>query len=561
MKNNYDKNILVFGHKNPDTDSICSAICYADLMNKVNERNIAAGQPDSGDVYVPCRAGVISAETTFVLDKFKFPIPRIYMDVRPQVRDLEIRNEKGILPDMSLRNAWERMTKNELQTLPVVDSEGVLKGVISINDIAMANMDIIGSSYFENANVPVRNILETIEGELEYGDIDSMVNSGRVRIGASTPESIRETHSEGDILIVGNRYDNIMTAIGLGCTAVIVCMAEELPVELVWVATRTNCTLIRTMNDTYTVARLISQSMPVSKYMKTDVLSFEASDQLDDVKEIMSKVRHNYFPVMDKGNMIGLISKRNLISLKKKRLVLVDHNERSQCVDGFDEAEILAIIDHHRIGDVETTGPVIFRNVPVGCTATILNDMYHEYGIEIEPRIAGLLLSAILSDTLCFRSPTCTKRDVEAGKALAEIAGIDYNEHANAMFDAGEDLTGKTPESIFRNDYKILRTNGVRVAIAQGTFNSPNNRSKAIQLMNGFIDSILESDQVDLAFYIATSIQDQSSDIIHAGKDAEAVLLRAFANASCGEGTGVHVPGLVSRKKQFVPGLINSLST
>lgn len=552
------KKIMVIGHKNPDTDSICSAIAYSDLMNKVRDKRLKSGYGECDAVYEPCRAGVISAETAFVLDRFKFPIPRLCLDVHAQVSDLDIREETGIKPDTSIRDAWDLMRIRDISTLPVTDEDGSLKGVITVKDIAMANMDTLDARAFAKANVPVANILRTIDGKLISGDPDAVISSsGKVSIGASNPEAIEEFFEKDDILIVGNRYEALLCAVELGASLVITCMASGVSKTIEKIARENGCILICTEKDTYAVSRLINQSIPVGNYMKKDVITFEPSAQIEDVKDVMGKVRYNYFPVTEHNKVLGLISKRNLLSLQKKKLVLVDHNEKSQCVDGFDDAEIMGIIDHHRIGDIETTGPIIFRNVPVGCTATIITDMYHENGLTPPAGIAGLLLCAILSDTLCFKSPTCTHRDKVTAAELAELAGVDYEKLAEEMFDAGEDLTGKTADSVFRNDCKLLRNNGLRIAIAQGTFNSPANLKKAEQMMKDYIGEVLENDKLDLAFYIATSIRDQSSDVIYAGNNAESVLKRAFETE--GSEFGLKVKGLVSRKKQFVPSVISVL--
>lgn len=552
------KKILVIGHKNPDTDSICSAIAYADLMNKVRDKRIREGYGECDAEYEPCRAGVISAETNFVLERFRFPIPRLCLDVHAQVSDLDIREESGIEENTSIRDAWDQMRIRDISTLPITDDDGMLKGVITVKDIAMANMDTLDARAFSKEHVPLKNIIKTIDAKLISGDPEAVISgSGKISIGASSPEAIKEFFEKDDILIVGNRYEAIHCAVELGAALVIACMASDIAEDIKYLADKNGCNLICTEKDTYAASRLINQSIPVGNYMKRDVICFEPSAQVEDVKELMSRVRYNYFPVTEQGKVKGLISKRNLISLQKKRLVLVDHNEKSQCVDGFDEAEIMGIIDHHRIGDIETTGPIVFRNVPVGCTATIINDMYRENGLVPPKGIAGLLLSAILSDTLCFKSPTCTHRDKVAAEELAHIANIDYMKLAADMFDAGEDLSGKTPDSVFRNDCKVLRSNNLRIEIAQGTFNSPANLRKAEGMIKDHIENILTSDNVDLAFYIATSIADQSSEVIFAGDNAEELLKKAF-NTEDGD-FGVKVRGLVSRKKQFVPSLLSVL--
>ena len=540
--------ILVIGHKNPDTDSICSAIAYAALMN-------ASGEEETE--YIPCRAGELNPETRFVLERYHFPVPVLTPEVRAKVSDLEIRQEPGISPHLSIREAWDRMKENATPTLPVIDEDGTLLGVISVKDIAIANMDALDSRMLSRARAPISNILKTIGGELINGSGASLVERGRVTIGASTPEAMRSTIDPGDIVIVGNRIENALCAIEMQASLVIVCNAQTVSEMIAEIARLHGCTVIRTPHETYTVSRLLNQSIPVSNFMKTDVTCFEMGTDIDQVKDTMSSVRYDYFPVLEDGRVAGLISKRNLISLRKKRLALVDHNERSQCVDGFDEAEIVAIIDHHRIGDIETKGPVFFRNVPVGCTSTILYDMFRERGTEISPALAGIMCCAILSDTLAFRSPTCTGRDIAAAQALAGIAGEDPAKLASEMFDAGENLSGKTPEGLFYNDIKIFKSGDVRIAIAQGVFNSPSNLERACGMISEFIDRVPAAEHVDLVFYLATSIPAQFSRILYAGNGAEALLRRSFKTDP--EAEGIRVPGLVSRKKQFVPALLGAL--
>ena len=555
---NDTKKVMVIGHKNPDTDSICSAICYANLRNKIHERNMQAGIEDDGREYEPCRAGVINKETEFVLNRFGFELPRLCLDVRAQVSDLDIRSELGIPSGTSLRNAWRMMTEKDISTLPVIHSDGRFEGLITVHDIAMANMDSLEADILSKANVPVKNLLETIEGELLTGDPDGIIDRGRLIIGAGSPEAMEDKVVEGDIVIVGDRYEAQLCAIELGASIVIVCLEDKIARTIKKLAEDHNCTLISTHHDTYSVSRLINQSIPVGNHMHTKVMSFQPATPLDEVREAMSRVRYDYFPVIDNDFMLhGLVSKRNLINLKRKEMVLVDHNEKSQCVDGFEEADILGIIDHHRIGDMETSGPILFRNQPVGCTATIIYAMFREHGLDIDPPIAGLLCCAILSDTLKFRSPTCTQKDRSAAVDLARIAGVDLDRLATDMFDAGEDMSGKTPDGVFHNDCKTLRHGGLRLTIAQGTFNSVSSLKKAEKMMAEYIEKVPGTEDVDMAFYLATGIQDQSSDVLFAGKGAAALLEEAFGQAP--EDGHVHLPGVMSRKKQFVPALLEAI--
>ena len=559
------RRVMVIGHKNPDTDSICSAIAYADLKNRERDelaKAASSGKPvERGELkrYEACRAGMLNKESEYVLKRFGFQPPRLRLDVYAHVSDLDIRTEVGIGSNTSLRDAWTTMRDKEIQSLPVIKKDGTLDGIIAVQDIAMANMDSLDANTLSESRVPVKNILKTLNAELIVGDENAYLERGSLAIGAGSPEAMESSVKEGDIIIVANRYEMQLCAIELNASCLIVCLAPTIARTIKKLAEENGCMIISTPYDTYTTSRLICQSIPVGKYMRRNVQTFELDAPFEEVRDVMSRVRYNYFPVISADNKVaGMISKRNLIDFRKKEIVLVDHNEKSQCVDGIEDTEILGIIDHHRIGDMETTGPIYFRNQPVGCTATIIREMYDEAGMEISPQIAGILCCAILSDTLKFKSPTCTKKDERTARELAEIAGVDIDELSASMFSAGEDLTGKTPAEVFNNDMKIFRHGETRIAVAQGNFNSRNNLKKAKEIVLKYIDEALVDTGADMAYYIATDIGKQSSDIICAGKNAEEAVRNAF---ELGEDVKtLSVPGLVSRKKQFVPALLAALS-
>lgn len=542
--NDSKRKTIVIGHKNPDTDSICSAIAYAEMRNHTGEKE-----------YEACRAGELNKETEYVLKRFNLPVPRLCTDVRAQVCDMDIRPMPGVDGLTSLRNAWEIMRDRDVHSLPIVSDGSKLDGIITIQDVAMADMDSLDPGNLSQAAVPVSNVIKTLEGELITGDIRGVLDRGKVVIGAGSPEAMESTVEEGDIVLVSNRYESQLCAIELGVSCLIVCLTPQIAKTIVKLAAERGCTLISTPYDTYTASRLLNQSIPVRQYMKTNLQTFSLSTPVEEVRNVMSRVRFNYFPVVDnKDRYCGLISKRNLINLKKKELVLVDHNERSQCVDGFEEAEILGIVDHHRLGDLETMGPVFFRNQPVGCTATIIYQMYGERNIELSASIAGALCCAILSDTLAFHSPTCTKVDITAAKELAEIAGVELDKLAAEMFDAGEDLSGRTAEEVFYADYKVFRQGEVQFGVAQGNFNSRANLMKTEEIIKNYIGEMQKTTGVDMVYYIATSIPEQSSDVLCAGKYAAEMLEIAFGAEKTGD--KYVVSGLMSRKKQFVPKML-----
>ncbi len=434
------KTIYVIGHKNPDTDSICSAISYANLKNKLSD-----------NLYIPMRAGQVSNETRFVLETFGVDSPQLITDVATQVKDLSIKKPQGLARDVSLRRAWTLMRDTKDATMPVIDENGALEGIIALKDIATANMDIYETHILSLSKTPYKNILETIDGTMVVGDENGYVEQGKLLIGAANPDLLESYVEEGDILVTGNRYESQLCGIEMEAGCIIVCMGASISKTIQKLAAQHDCRIISTPHDTYMVARLITQSTPVGYFMKkTKLHTFKTEDFVNDIKSAVAKIRHREFPILDSdGNYCGMLSRRSLIDMDKKKVIMVDHNERSQAVDGIDDAEILEVIDHHKIGTIETISPVYFRNQPVGCTATIVYQMYCENEVEIEPNIAGLLCSAIISDTLMFRSPTCTQADKQAAGALANIAKIDIALHAAEMFRAGSALQDKTEEEIF----------------------------------------------------------------------------------------------------------------
>lgn len=543
-----NRSIGVIGHRNPDTDSICSAIAYAALKN-------ALGQ----GVYEPLRAGEVNQETAYVLNRFQTPLPELCADVSAQVMDIDIRPMPGTSGMTTIRKAWETIRDQQITTLPITDEKGFLQGIITLKDLAMANMDLSGTRFLADSHTPYQNILETLNGTLITGDKNACVQTGKIVVGAASPEIMEEVVEKGDIVLVANRYESQYCAIEMGASCIIVCTGSAVPKTILSLAEANGCAVISTPYDTYPAACMISQSVPIRHNMVTEnLLTFRTTDSVEDVKELMGRVRHVYFPVLDtEGKYVGVISRRNLLNLRRKQLVLVDHNEKTQCVEGWEEAEILEIIDHHRIGNLETSGPVYFRNQPVGCTATIVYQMFQEAGVPVEPAIAGLLLSAILSDTLKFQSPTCTPLDQSAAESLSALARVDMDELAQAMFEAGENLDGKTAPEVFQQDYKTFDVGEVRIGVGQGSFISQANYEKAEKLIGGYLPKAQSQLGVDMVFYMLTSLRDQSALVLCAGEGAERLLCRAF-HAKPGR-NGVWLPGVVSRKKQLVPQLLRAL--
>ena len=550
------KKTLVLGHRNPETDSICSAICYADFKHKL-----------TGEIYEPCRAGNVNPETQYVLDYFKLEAPRLVENVKTQVKDIEIRKTKGVSRGISLKNAWGLMQENNVVTIPCVTEEGLLEGVITIGDITKSYMNLYDSSIISKACTKYANILDTLEGSMVVGDSEAYFDRGKVLIAAANPDLMENYIEKYDLVILGNRYESQLCAIEMEAGCIIVCEGAGVSLTIRKLAQERGCAVITTPYDTYTTARLINQSMPISYFMtKENIIDFSEEDYLDDIREIMASKRHRDFPVLDSdGKYIGMISRRNLLGAKGKSIILVDHNEKSQAVEGMENADIREIIDHHRLGTVETMSPVFFRNQPLGCTATIIYQMYQENHMEIDKKTAGLLCSAIISDTLLFRSPTCTPIDKAAGLALAQIAGLDIEKYAIDMFSAGSNLKGKSDGDIFYQDFKRFTVGNSVFGIGQITSLNAVELKDLKKRMSEYTEKEREQHEIDMMFFMLTNILTESTDLICTGQGAEQLITTAFhvrdedvENVSAQTGI-VKLPGVVSRKKQLAPQIMMAL--
>ena len=544
------KKVWVVGHKNPDTDSICAAISYAYLKNQSGDKK----------TYVAKRAGAVNEETRYVLERFGVEEPPLVSYAGAQIKDINIRKTAGVSNQISLKRAWELMKKLEVVTLPVTNQFGKLEGVIVTKDIATSYMDVLDNCVLSKARTQYKTIAETIDGEVYAGNEHAHFVRGKVVIATSNPEYMADYIEDDDLVILGDREEAQMQAIRSNASCIIIGGGLEVAEEVKKLAEKRDCVIITTPFDTFSVARLINQSMPIKQYMtRRELVTFDIDDYVDDVKDVMSRVRHRDFPVLgSNGNYVGMISRRNLMNMQKKQIILVDHNEKSQAVDGIGEAEILEIIDHHRLGSLETVSPVYFRNQPLGCTSTIIYQMYQEQRVEIPKEIAGLLLSAIISDTLMFRSPTCTPFDKGVAKRLAEIADVDIEDHAKKMFRAGSDFKNKTTEEIFYQDFKIFHTEDCDFGVAQISAMSGEELEQIGEQLRPFLPQVLGEKRLNMVYVMLTDILEESSKITFAGEDAGKILAHAFKKQE--DADGILLDGIISRKKQMIPTLMNEMS-
>ena len=547
MSKDRNRKVYVVGHKNPDTDSICSAIAYAALKTNV-----------TGIPHEPRRAGQLNEETQYVLERFGVKVPRLLSDLREQIKDVELKEVDGLKSSVSIRTAWEKMQESNIHTLPVT-RDGKLEGVITIGDIAKTYMEVYDSTILSKARTQYRNIARAVDGEVLTGNEHSYLLKGKVVIAASSRILMSDFINKDDLVIMGDRKDAQQCAIDVDASCMVVCQNAPVSDKIIKQAEEKEIVIIRTPHDTFTAAQHINQSIPVKYFMtKENLVTFKMRDYVDDVKDVMARRRFRDFPIVDnKGKFLGLISRRRLLNVRKKQVILVDHNEKNQAVDGVEEAEVLEIIDHHRLSSIETMGPVFFRNQPVGCTATIVYQMYQEAGVEPDPINAALLCSAIISDTLMFRSPTCTPLDENTARKLAGIAGVEVENLAQEMFNAGSNLKGKSAEEICFLDFKQFTVNDTVFGVGQVNSMSADELKEIRKIVQPHLEKARSSHGLNMIFFMLTNIITESSELLCCGPEAREKILSAYDLPEDAE--TIMLKGVVSRKKQLVPTLVGAL--
>lgn len=535
--------VYIFGHRNPDADSICAAIAYADLKRSLGYKAIA------------CRLGDINDETKFILDYFDLELPKYLDNVKTQVSDLEIDKVDHLSYDISIKTAWSIMQENGIKTYPVVDSNDKLTGIISLSNITEKYMDVLDYKSLANCNTSVDNILETIKGEIIGGHRDNFNITGKIVILANLTEDKGDHLEKGDIVITGNREEAQREALNLGANCLIVTCNTQVKQEIIDLALKTKAIIIKTDYDTFTTARLINQSIPIGSIMTKNegdtIIKFKIDDYVDGVREGMIKHRHRSYPIVDHNEQVlGMISRYHLISQRKKQVILVDHNEKMQTVNGIEEAEILEIIDHHKLGDLTTAKPIFFKNELVGSTSTIIADLFSLNGKKPTKQIAGILCAAIISDTLKFQSSTSTDKDYQSALKLASIARIDIDEFASEMFKAGTLLTGKSPKEIFYQDFKNISLFDYEIGISQVTVYE----SDKLELIKGQIIEYMEAKgkkgNYSLMVLMVTDLTNKATELQFSGK-----LAKSLANELSfdSDTNGTIYPAIMSRKKDVIP--------
>ena len=541
--------IYVTGHKNPDSDSICAAYAYAEFKNKTG--NIPA---------VACRLGNPNQETQFILDYFKAEAPKYLNTVKLKVEDLQFDYITPISPEISLKMAWKIMSDKNIKTIPVADENEHLLGVLAVSNLTSCYMDIWDNQILAKSNTSLDNILDTLSAKAIYVNQNTKTFPGKIVVTAMQPNSMVDHIDAGDIAIVGDREEVQEALIKLNVSLLIITGAHAPSENIVNLAKEHGVTVILTNYDSFTTSRLIIQSIPVGYVMvKDNLVTFTTDDLVDDIKPIMIETRFRSYPVTDSnGKVLGTVSRYHLISNHKKKVIQVDHNERGQSVDGLEDAEVIEIIDHHRVADIQTSNPIYFRNEPVGSTSSIVAKCFFENGLRPSKKAAGLLCGAIISDTLLFRSPTCTPSDEYICRKLADIAGINVEEFAKEMFKAGTSLKGKTVEQIFNQDYKPFTIENTRVGIAQVNTMDIEGFMPLKEEMLKYMETKAKEANLDMVMLLLTDILNEGSEILVAGEQPE-IVEKAFKVTL--KDNGAFLPGVLSRKKQVVPPITNTITS
>lgn len=541
--------VYVSGHKNPDTDSICSAIAYSYLLNATNKYNA-----------VPVRLGEVNRETEYVLKRFGVEHPALLKTVKQKVEDLNYDKVTVFSKDLTLKTAWFLLKQQNLKSAPILDEHGQLLGLLSTSNIIEGYMDQWDSEVLKKAKTPVENVIDTLEANVIYLNEALKVINGDIHIAAMSGNEAKKRIHENDVVIVGgDRSDDLEELISVKPSLIVLTGSLTADENVVKKCEEQGISIISTPFNTYQTSQQIVQAIPVEYVMiKGDIKTFSTDDTLDYMKEVMSETRYRGYPVIDLNNRcVGSISRFALLKGLRKKVILVDHNERGQSIPGIEEADILEIVDHHRVADIQTVGPLLFRGEPLGSTATIVTRMFEEQDVEMPSRIAGLLLGAVVSDTLLFKSPTCTPVDTKIAKKLAEIAGVDIQEFAMEMFKAGTSLVGKTVDEIFNQDFKKFSFDNLQVGVAQVNSMDIEGFLPYKKDMLDYMNKFAEDNNLEFTLLLLTDIINANSEIFVGGPRPELVEKAFNVQLTDRQGT---LEGVISRKKQVVPAITAVMS-
>lgn len=536
--------VYIFGHKSPDTDSICAAIAYEELKNKTEENN-----------YVACRLGSINRETQYVLDKFGVTKPPLIEDVNPQIRDAQYYPVVPLKETDTIKNAWHRMKETELTLVPVVDGDGIMTGIVSSQDITEAYIELVDPCFLKTYSISMEDVSNTLGAQVLCGNPTS----------GDIPEKLvvynhpgQHIHA-GDLMIAGSDVRCVNECIDSIARYLIISgnfSYSEIE-KIKELGSLRGKTVLYINESIFAITRIIAQALPVKSVMKQhDIVAFSPNSKIDDVSEIMLRHRYRYFPVVDAlYRPLGLISRRHLLTYKQKQVILVDHNEKGQTAEGIEKSAILEIVDHHRLGDLQTGKPLFVNCKAVGSTCTIVAEQFKLKGVEPSEKTAALMLSAIISDTLLFRSPTCTPQDKETAEYLAKICGLSVYEYGQELLRAGASIDSYTDDDIIHNDSKIYEIGRYRISTCQILTTDISNVLCRLEGIEAAARELAAKKGYDCVLLIATDFIRYGSQIFAFGDESQKILEALGVS----DKQNAFLDGVISRKSQIIPQLVLNL--
>lgn len=536
--------IYIFGHKSPDTDSICAAIAYEELKNQIDE-----------NTHVACRLGSINRETEYVLNKFGVTKPPLIADVNPQIRDAQYYPVVPLKETDTIKNAWHRMKETELTLVPVIDNEGIMTGIVSSQDITEAYIELVDPCFLKTYSISMKDVADTLGAQVLCGNSTS----------EDVPEKLviynhpRKHIHAGDLVIAGSDVRSVNECIDSIARYIIISgnfSYSEIE-KIKELGNLRGKTVLYINESIFAITRIIAQALPVKSVMKQkDIVAFSPNSKIDDVSELMLRHRYRYFPVVDAlYRPLGLISRRHLLTYKQKQVILVDHNEKGQTADGIEKSAILEIVDHHRLGDLQTGKPLFINCKAVGSTCTIVAEQFKLNGIVPTEKTAALMLSAIISDTLLFRSPTCTQQDKETAEYLAEICGLSLYDYGQELLRAGASIDNYTDEDIIHNDSKLYEIGRYRISTCQILTTDISNVLCRLDGIKEAAEEFAAKKGYDCVLLIATDFIRYGSQIFAFGNENKKVLEALGADNA----ENTFLDGVISRKSQIIPQLVLNL--
>ncbi len=541
--------IIITGHRNPDSDSICSAIAYAQLKRQL------------GFDVMPVRLGPINAETTYILNRWNVKPPKLMHKLETTIQDISIDKAIYVTKNATIKEAWDLMGKHSSKVIAIVDDEQRLEGIATLGSITDGVLSLIKNNYDLIRQTPYENIAETAWGEVLV-EPRNYKPSGVISISSGALVEKKEISYKDKIVLASTREHSQIKAIETGAALLVVCFAKrhEITDRVVELAKKHGTGIIYTTLDIFSTSQIITQAVPIELIMSSDLVKFDVSDTLEEAKSVISKSRYRSYPVVDSYNrVLGFISRYHLWNHDRIKLILLDHNEVNQSIPGIEEARVIEIIDHHRLGDIKSNSPIMFRNEVIGSTSSIITKIYRENNITPSKEIAGLLLGAIISDTMNFNSPTSTPEDREIGAYLESLLDIDVQEYANAIFEASATLSKKTIEEVVLTDFKEFMIEGYSVAISQINIVDSDTIFDIKDELIKYLNSLCENRAYDIGLVMITDIKDKGSYIVVAGPQSH-IFEYAFEGKKEIINDLLFIEGVLSRKKQIIPNIASAIN-